>query len=307
MKFRSFTFALLTFVFVISCSSDDAGQIIDNTPTTFEIIADSPEHSTLEELLINANLKDVLDSGVYTIFAPNDQAFAELNLNNFTDEEISQLLLNHVLSGKAQASDLANGYERTNARELFTGDNNLINIYINVDGGITLNGASTITGADEDASNGIVHFVDAVIPIPDVTTFIAADTSLSTLFSALTRDDQPDFINILNDSEGDAPFTIFAPNNAAFEALLAEQEIESLEDIETSQLTSTLNSHVVINANTREENFTTGQLNTLGSDINIDAATNTITDQNERNINIIITNIQTGNGVIHTLDGVILP
>ena len=48
-------------------------------------------------------------------------------------------------------------------------------------------------------------------------------------------------------------------------------------------------------------------MTTLGGDIIIDAANATITDANGRVINIIVTNVQAANGVVHAIDTVILP
>ncbi|QTY26960.1 fasciclin domain-containing protein [Flavobacterium sp. CS20] len=291
-----------------SCSDDEAGQIIDNTPSIFEIIAESPNHNTLEQLLIDTQLDQTIDSGVFTIFAPTDQAFQALDIANLSNEEISQILLNHVLSGKAESTDLETGYEFTNATESITGDSDFLNIYVNVDAGISLNGSSNVTEPDINASNGVVHVVDQVIPRPSIVTFLNADNNFSTLVSALTQENQPDFISTLSDSDNPAPFTLFAPNNQAFEDLFVELELESLMDMDANTLTSTLNTHIVASNVIRAEDFSANTtVETLGSSFNIDASTDTITDQSGRNINIFITNIQATNGVMHVVDKVILP
>lgn len=299
--------ALMTILSLSSCLDDDASQIIDNTPTTFQIIASSDVHNTLEELLLTTSLDAVLDSGIYTVFAPTDEAFEAIDLSGLSDDEITQVLLNHVLVGSAEASDLSNGYISTNATENITGHQSPINLHVNVDGGITLNGVSTVSQDNINASNGVIHYVDAVIPIPDITTFVTADPRLNTLLEALTRDDQPDFISILSSYENSAPFTVFGPTNDAFSELLTNLELTELSEIEGSLLTSTLNTHVITEENLREENFMSGSLNTLGDPFEIDPNLNTITDINGNEINIIITNIQAGNGVIHLIDNVILP
>jgi transforming growth factor-beta-induced protein len=308
-KIRLLKYSLIfgLFITLTSCLDDDSSQIIDNTPSTFERIASSDLHNTLEQLLIDTNLNDVLESGVYTIFAPTDEAFAAINLSGLNNDQVTQLLLNHVLLGSAESTDFSNGYITTLAEETFTGNLNSINMHVNVDGGITLNGIATVSQDDLDASNGVVHVVNAVIPIPDVTTFVGADSRFNTLFQALTRDDQPDFVNILNDFNNAAPFTVFAPSNDAFAELLIELGMTDLSEIDGALLTSTLNTHVISGEIKREENFTLGTLNTLGDDFEIDPGINVITDLNGRDINIILTNIQAGNGVIHVVDIVILP
>lgn len=310
MSLRKLYFVvILTSLFLnTSCNTeDDAGRIIDNTKTTFEIIAESPNHNILEQLIVDSGLKQTLDSDIFTVFAPTDEAFGAIDINGLSDDDITQILLNHVLNGKAESRDFNNDYFTTNAFETFTGEKNFIDIYVNVDGGLTLNGISFVTTADIQASNGVLHIVDAVIPIANVTTFITADNNLSILESALTRDDQPDFVSTLGTFLSPAPFTLFTPSNEAFENLFTELEIESLDDIDTAVLTSVLNSHVIAEDLIRAEDITTGMVSTLGEDFDIDADTNTITDQNNRTINIALTNIQAGNGVLHLIDKVILP
>jgi len=308
MKILKIAFIGSFFMFaLISCIDDDAAQIIDTDSTTFEIISNSPEHNTLEQLLLDTGLDLILENGTFTIFAPTDDAFAQIDISSLSNEAITQILLNHVITGIAESTDLSNSYLSTNASETISGNENVLNMYVNVDDGITLNGISNVTTADVEASNGIIHFVDAVIPIPDVTSFVATDNTFSTLFTALTRDDQPDFIAILSSFDNPAPFTVFAPTDDAFNDLLTELDIASLEDIDAATLTSTLNTHVVPNENIREQDFTSGTITTSGSSFDVNASTLTITDQSGRNINIIITNIQAGNGIIHAVDAVILP
>jgi transforming growth factor-beta-induced protein len=306
-KFITLSVIFLLILNVSSCLDDDSSQIIDNTPSTFERIANSDVHNTLEQLLIETNLDDALSMGVYTIFAPTDEAFAAVDLEGLSNEEVVQLLLNHVISGSAESTDFSNGYIFSSATENFTGNENNINMYVNVDGGITLNGVSTVITDNINASNGVVHVVDAVIPIPDITTFATADSRFDTLVEALTRDDQPDFVSILSSFDSPAPFTVFGPTNDAFSDLLVELDLTDLSEIDTATLTSTLNTHVVAGELLREESLTLGTVNTLGDDFELDPSINVITDLNGRDINIIITNVQAGNGVIHVVDQVILP
>ena len=297
---------------LINCSDDDNGpadEPIENEPTTFEIIANSDNHTTLEQVLIDTGLDQVLNDGSFTVFAPTDAAFEQVNLSGLSDDELTNVLLNHVVNGTATSSDLSNTYLNTEATESFTGDGNKLSLLVNVDNGVTLNGSANVTAADLAASNGVVHVTDAVIVPPDLTTFAANDPQLSTLLSALTRDDQPDFVSTLATpvNTDPAPFTVFAPTNDAFADVLNELGVNSLADIEGSTLTSTLNFHVVPGANVTASDLATGPVTTLEDDVTVDADNATITDANGRVSNITITDVQTTNGVIHLIDKVILP
>ena len=114
---------LMVFILGVSaCSDDDAATPISSEPTTFEIIADSPDHTILEDLLVSTGLDDALNSSTYTIFAPTDTAFGNIDTSSLTTEEVTNILLNHVVEGAAESSDLQTEYLTTLATEQFTGN-----------------------------------------------------------------------------------------------------------------------------------------------------------------------------------------
>ena len=322
MKLRKFNFATTVVMFLslvlVSCDDDDgiAPPPPENS-STFEIIAESPNHETLEQALVDTGLDQVLDDGIFTVFAPTDDAFSGVDLSGLTDEQLTNTLLNHVIAGEnfavspgtSQTSTLSSGYFKTAATEKITGDGNNLDLYIDIDDNVVLNGASTVTTPDLNANNGVVHVVDEVIPMPDITTFATADSTFDNLEAALTRQDQPDFVSVLSTPNGTnpAPFTVFAPTNAAFGSLLELLGAETLADVDGATLTATLNNHVIPGVNVRAADLTDGNVSTLEDDITIDAGNATITDQEGREINIIVTDVQTTNGVIHAIDKVILP
>ncbi|MGM0635288.1 MAG: fasciclin domain-containing protein [Bacteroidota bacterium] len=300
---------------VVSCSSDDdAGQPIDGQPTTFEIIEESDDHTILAQLLVDTGLDAALDAGTYTVFAPNDSAFEGVNPDDFTQDELSNLLLNHVIEGNAGSSDLSNTYLETLATAEFSGSEVNLDMYVNVDDGVMLNGASSVITPDLVASNGTVHVVDEIVPIPNITTFVSADPEFETLLEAATRDDLTvDFVSLLSTENGvdPAPLTVFAPTNDAFQAALADIielgfEITGLEDLPAVLLESAFTYHVVAGANVRSDGLVP-TVETLGGELQIDVENSVIVDDNGREIQIEMVDVQTSNGVIHTIDNVILP
>ncbi|WP_027392513.1 MULTISPECIES: fasciclin domain-containing protein [Aquimarina] len=245
-----------------------------------------------------------------TLLAPDNDAFTDLgDISGLSTAALEQVLLNHVIAGTNISTALTTSYNNTLATYGDTMDN--LSIYINTESGVSFNGISDVSEADIVASNGVIHKVDAVITLPTVVTFATADATFSNLVAALTRDDQLDenYVSILSTENGTspAPFTVFAPTDDAFASLLTELGAASLADIEEATLTATLNLHVVAEANVREENLMTGTVTTLGGDITADATNATLTDVNDRVSNIIVTNVQAANGVIHAIDKVILP
>lgn len=312
-----FRVSLLALAIVFtSCSDDDDNQTLPvETNTIVDIVAGNPDFSTLRSALAITNLTSVLASeGPFTVFAPTNDAFADfLTANDFATleevpvEALASTLLNHVVGGAVNAADLSTGYINTSAT--FNGEADApLSMYVNTSEGVMLNGTSSVTTADVSADNGVIHIVDAVITLPSVVTFAAADAAtFSELVGALTRADQQDYVSVLTNGTEPAPFTVFAPTNQAFADLYAELGVAGIDDVDGAILTATLNTHVVAGANVRAEDLVTGTVATLGDAVEIDATTAIITDPNGRTSQVIVTNVQAANGVIHAIDTVLLP
>ena len=316
---------LLTLLFfglmTISCSDDDDTTAYNSeVGTIVEIALDTPDLSNLVAALgaADGDLVSVLSSGDFTVLAPTNTAFESfLSANGFVSLEdvptdlLANILLNHVISGSVSSTDLATldvGYSTTNATNA-DGDN--LSIYFNTSDGVVFNGISSVTAADVNASNGIVHVVDAVIGLPTVVTFATADPTFETLVAALTREDhQEDFVSILSSSDEPAPLTVFAPTNAAFGDLLSDLGYSTLAEIDLGLLENVLGMHVVPQANVRSGDLTEGMEAVTASDetitISLITAPN-ITDPNGFVSNIIAADVQAINGVVHAIDKVILP
>ena len=314
-----FKLSVVLFAIVFtSCSDDDDNQTLPaETNTIVDIVAANPDFSTLGSALAITNLTSVLESeGPFTVFAPTNDAFADfLTANGFATLEdvpvdaLASTLLNHVVGGVNNAADLSTGYINTSAT--FNGEADApLSMYVNITEGVMLNGMSSVTTADVSADNGVIHIVDAVIKLPSVVTFAAADAAtFSELVGALTRADQPDYLSVLTTANGasPAPFTVFAPTNQAFADLYIELGVTSIDDIDGPTLTAALNTHVIAGANVRAEDLVDGSQATLGDAIVIDAANAIITDPNGRTSQIVVTNVQAANGVIHAIQTVLLP
>lgn len=313
LKFTLIAFITLS---VVSCSDDDDVNVDLPANTIADLVASQEDYSSLKAALDKADLTETLKSeGPFTVFAPTNEAFSTfLNENGFASLDdvptaiLKSVLLNHVLGSKVLAEDVTTGYTNTLATEASSGAN--LSLYINnQSGGVVFNGSASVTNADIMASNGVLHEVGKVIPMPTVVTFATADPNFTILVAALTRDDQPDYVSVLSTPAGTdpAPFTVFAPTNEAFGLLLAELGVTGLEDIDGPTLTATLNTHVIPDANVRSEDLMDGTVGTLGSDIIVDAEDATLTDLNGRVSNIIIVDVQATNGVVHAIDKVLLP
>ncbi|WP_420572813.1 fasciclin domain-containing protein [Kordia sp.] len=316
-KTTSILMAFVIAVFALtSCSDDDNNVAPPASNTIADFVAANSSFSSLGAALDRADLTGVLAGTTdYTVFAPDNAAFdAFLAANGFANLEavpvdvLTQILLNHVVSGINTSSDLSTGYIETLAEETTTG--NKLNMYVNTSSGVVLNGASTVTTANVDVDNGVIHAVNNVIGLPTVVTFATADATFGVLVDALTRENTFTYVGTLSTTGTPAPFTVFAPTDAAFTDLIGELDgVNSLADIPTATLEATLNTHVVAGANVLASTLTDGMMvNTLGDNFTINTAGGaTFTDLNNRTGDIIVTDVQAVNGVIHVVNKVILP
>ncbi|WP_242135499.1 fasciclin domain-containing protein [Aestuariivivens marinum] len=308
----------MVLTFASSCLSDDDPIVVEQPETIAEIALVTPQLSSLVAALNRADLVETLDgSGQFTVFAPTNAAFASfLAANGFASLEevpadaLEQILLNHVISTELKSTDLSTGYEKTLATEASSNAN--LSLYINTSSGVQLNGNASVTNADIDATNGVIHIVDAVIGLPTVVDFALADDTFSTLVSALTRSDLTfDYVTTLSIPNGTspAPFTVFAPTNDAFASLLNELELSSLSEIDEPTLKAALDLHAIAGANVISSDLIDNMtVTTLGGDITANVSGGpTLTDSNGRMSNIVVTDVQAANGVIHVIDKVVLP
>lgn len=289
-------------------------------PTLATFATTNPELSSLVAALTdegNTTFTNLLSDPIqdFTVFAPTNAAFdtflGDNELSDIDNDVLAQVLSNHVLPGTVALSGaLSNSYVNTAA--VFSGDAATpINMYVNTDAGVTLNGTSNVALADIVAVNGVVHVVDAVIGLPDITTFATADPNFSSLVSALTADESFGYVAALQTPNGTdpAPFTVFAPVNSAFDALLADLGLAALEEIPVETLAATLELHVIAGLNVRAEDLPSldgAAVSTLGGiAITVQADPAAIIDPDGGENPIIVTNVQAANGVIHALSRVI--
>ncbi len=284
-----------------SCSDDNpvAPQSI------VDIAVSDPQFSTLVDALNRANLVTALQgSGPFTVFAPTNQAFNELlnslglsSINQLSAEQLTPVLLNHVVSGNFLSSGLTSGYVATLNSENPGGVN--VSMFINVDAGVVVNGYVNVTQADIVASNGVIHVVDKVILPPDIVVLIAANPNFTALTSALDLA-EGDLVTTL---QGEGPFTVFAPLNSAFNAAASE-----LSGLTSGELTEILLYHVV-SGNVLSGSLTNGQtVTTLNGTftVNISGSNVTLRDQRGQSVGVLVTDIVGTNGVIHIIDKVLL-
>ena len=246
--------------------------------------------------------------GPFTVFAPSNAAFAAVDAATLeallaNPEALADLLKYHVVSGEKMSGDLTSGSVST----LLSGKS----INVTVSGGmVTLNGTSGVETADLDATNGVIHIIDEVliypgfeVPKKSIYDLAASTPSLSTLKTAL--DIFPDLVSAL---DSDGSFTVFAPTNDAFAALLGVIGQTGLSDIPESVIERLLKYHVIAGATVMSTDLTDGQeaATLLSADdkitVGIDGTSVTI-----NGANVTTADVEASNGVVHILDAVLVP
>ncbi len=125
-----------------------------------EIAAGSDQFKTLVAAVKAAGLVETLQgAGPFTVFAPTDDAFAKLPAGTVEGllqdlPKLNRVLTYHVVAGKVMAKDVA-GVK--SAKTVEGGE-----LRVDANHGVKINNA-TVTKADVEASNGVIHVIDTVL------------------------------------------------------------------------------------------------------------------------------------------------
>lgn len=280
-----------------------------------DIAASNEDFSTLVAAVQAAGLVDFFASTKpITVFAPTNDAFAALlealdvsAEDLLADTELlTSVLLYHVVPG-AVTSDMVGGIE---AAKTFNGAEFAIAAS---DAGVSLNdGQASVVAVDIMASNGVIHVIDGVIlppaaeemaePMGTIVDIAVGNEDFSTLVAAVTAADLAGALSAAG------PYTVFAPTNDAFAAALAALNI-SAEDLlaDTETLTGILLYHVAPGKLTSDIVVQLEEIGTLnGATISVMADDMGVT-LNDGQATIAAVDVMADNGVIHVIDGVILP
>jgi uncharacterized surface protein with fasciclin (FAS1) repeats len=131
--------------------------------TIVDLAVATPELSTLVSAVQAADLVETLSSeGPFTVFAPTNDAFAALPAGTLDSlllpenkQQLTDILTYHVVAGKVMSSDLSDGQVITTV--------NGATLTVSIADGVVKVGDATVTTADVEASNGVVHVIDAVL------------------------------------------------------------------------------------------------------------------------------------------------
>ena len=303
MKKKIFTLGLIVLIgtsILTGCQKEDKV----NASTGLSVVgyaATDKNLTILVDALTKADLIDVLDGpGNFTVFAPTNDAFkslfSQLGVSGIADlskETLTPILLYHVLGTEMKSNMLTTSY----LSSLSPSQGNKLSLKIDVAGGVMINKTATVTKADIDVKNGVIHLIDKVLLPPTVVDLAMENDSFSILVQAVVK------AGLAETLSGAGPFTIFAPTNSAFTALFAQLGVSGISDLTAAQLIPILKYHVV-SGNVLSTQLSNGSVQTLNGAINVSLSPVPTLNGNAK---IIATDIQGTNGVVHVIDKVLLP
>lgn len=301
------------FALILSLSACDDDNPTGSQPSQdniSELAANTADLSTLNAALTEAGLDEALDDdGPFTVFAPQNSAFDGLDVGDITGDDsiLNRLLTQHVIAdAEVFAGDITNGQTATS---LEGGT-----LTFSTDAGVSVNGANVIT-PDVDASNGVVHIIDQVLLSRlDALQRAVVTSDLELLQAAVEAAPASIATALQGNGDGDG-LTVFAPGNAAFIDLLDANDDGTVDNNELTSvdLARVLQYHVLVGVTEAGDipTQTTTVQTLLGEPVDIvrnaDTGAVTLTLSDGSTVSVVAANINVRNGVVHTLDGVLVP
>ncbi len=298
-------------------STMDAG-----TPGTIvDVAAGNADFSILVAAVQKAGLAGALADPTkqYTVFAPTNAAFMQLlgalnitnGLDGLTAEQLGPILTYHVMATKVEAT-AATAAAMANTKVDTLGGK----VQLSLSGTtIRLDGIASVTAADVQASNGVIHVIDRVI-LPSIADIATTTPALSSLVAAAALADtatpSPGLVGALDD-DAFGPITVFAPTNAAFTGLVtalqgsdngATTGITGLTSLRPDQVLPIINYHLIPSTVMAAAVPASANVDTLGGKV---AVTRTGSAVTVDGVSVVTADLLASNGVVHVIGAVLVP
>ena len=291
-------------------TSNGVIHVIDKVLTPTDTPTDIPRtaqctgvHDSLVAGVIQAGLLETLQGpGPFTVFAPTDQAFidAGIDLASLDTDEgktaLSDILLYHVVAGEVPAANVTDcmSANAVNGQPLsFT-----------VGDSVMVNGA-TVTLADVNTSNGVIHVIDKVLTPTDTPNDIPRTAQCTGVHNSLVAAVVQ--AELLATLQGEGPFTLFAPTDQAFAD--AGIDLASLDTVEGKVALTNILLHHVYAGSVLSTDLTDGMMVQMvnGDNITLTVTTGMSASVRIGNATVTTADVQTSNGIIHVIDMVLTP
>ncbi len=298
MKMIHTLLALLLAIAVMASGCTYQEPVEEEQKDIVDTAVDAGSFNTLVQAVQVAGLEETLrGEGPFTVFAPTDEAFDGLpegTLDALLEDEeaLTAVLTYHVIAGEYMAEDVVS----MDSAQTVQGES----VTFDTMDGVMINDAN-IVQTDIQASNGVIHVIDRVILPPSMMEKDIVDTAIEAgSFNTLVQAVQA--AGLEETLRGEGPFTVFAPTDEAFNAL-PEGTLDSLLEDEEA-LANVLTYHVVAGEYLAEDVVSMTSARTVqGEDVTFDTTDGVMIND----ANIVQTDIQASNGVIHVIDAVLIP
>jgi len=271
--------------------------------TVVDIIVGSESHNVLETAVVQAGLVDVLSdtTTTFTVFAPTDDAFNMLPEGTLDavladNELLTSILTYHVVGGTTLSTDLVNG----TTVETLNGGSVTVTIDTN---GVFINDAQVIV-ADIDASNGVVHVIDAVLLPP-------TEPAVTAVWDWIESSEVHNYLEaaviaggLQETLEGEGTFTVFAPTDDAFVDLATTLGVEVTDLLVLPDLTDILLYHVLGTTVMSTDLYDGLEATTVGGGTLTIGVGETVTINGTATV--VLADLEAQNGVVHAIDAVLL-
>jgi len=285
---------------LVGCDSNGG----TDTPTVTELAANESDLSTLVGALQQAGLDETLnnENQSFTVFAPVNSAFQNIDAGDLTSNSdlLDEVLTYHVVAGqRIRAGDIQDG-QTVQTVEGGT-------LTFSVDGNAVQVNSAAVTTVNLEASNGVVHLVDGVL----LETVDVVDRAvLAPQFSILA--DLVGRANLASALRGPGPdgedgLTVFAPTNQAFLAALDQNGNDQIDDSEVPS-----NAGAILQYHVLDDVFFAGDVPTSATDVPTLEGSNVTVQRSDGTVTVnestvAVPNVAVENGVIHGIDGVLMP
>jgi len=319
MKTKLLSLALVSSLGLVGCGSSD-----DNDPVALDIVETAQSDDRFETLVAAVTAADLVGTlqgeGPFTVFAPTDAAFAAYLEDNSLDaadllasDQLADILTYHVYAGEVLASSaISIASSSENVVEMVNTDN----LALSLTGNTLYANLSEVIVTDVQASNGVIHAIDKVLTPPAASDLSNTDRTIAQLVTDLSTGSTDEFNVLLeavvaaeldDDLAGAGPFTVFAPTDAAFTALLNALNINKADLLaDRPNLDNILLQHVI---GSEIDSVTAFAAN--GADVQTLNPSEKVTvaivdgELTIEGATVVITDVQASNGVIHVIDTVI--
>jgi uncharacterized surface protein with fasciclin (FAS1) repeats len=293
-----------------ACKKSNNNSTSTTPGTITDVVSSDTSFSILKGAVVSAGLATTLSgAGPFTVFAPNNAAFAASGLSaaavsSLSGATLNTLLLYHTIPAKIMASQVPAGPDA----KVITASGDSVFV-TNTGTAVYVNGVA-VTKADVPASNGVIHVIASVLQpaIGNIVQTAQADTVFSYLVAAITRA-STGTTNVAAVLSSGGIFTVFAPTNNAFRAA-GFATISAINAADPNTLASILTYHVVA-GRVFSSDLTNGAkpATVNGETLTISIGTSAQVKGNGNTTAATITsaNIVATNGVIHVIDQVLLP